>query len=359
MDEGSQVKQTVYFKTNLIIERRSSMKREASQKETVRIGLIGIGLIGKKHAETLMKIKEGTLVAISDIDANFQKTSEELGAKFYLHYEEMIDKEKLHGVLIAVPNELHVPVGTTCAKKGLHLFIEKPIATDLSGADQLIAAAKQNNVRILVGHHRRFNPLIEVTRKIVREGQVGELVGVMIQMATLKSSDYFQVTWRKSKGGGPILNNLIHDIDNLRYICGEIRRVYAEVSNKVRKFPVEDSASVALRFENDALGNILVSDCVPSVYAYESTTKENPFYFHVKENCYYFFGTEASLVFPQLKKRYYPRPDKAGWQYPIIEENIKVVRSDPYLKQLRHFCKVCTGEEFHVHQVKTEEKHWK
>ncbi len=66
---------------------------------------------------------------------------------------------------------------------------------------------------------------------------------------------------------GEITRNLIHGIDNLGYICGEITRVYAEMNNKVRKFPVEDSASVSLRFENSAVGTVLISDCVSSMWS--------------------------------------------------------------------------------------------
>jgi predicted dehydrogenase len=125
----------------------------------------------------------------------------------------------------------------------LHLFVEKPIALSVSEADRLIEAAKKNKVRILVGHQRRFSSLVEKAREIVTGGELGKLVGVTITWALLKPGPYFggPLSWRKEKGGGPILINLIHEIDNLRYICGEIDQVFALVSNKVRNFPVEDT----------------------------------------------------------------------------------------------------------------------
>ncbi|MBM4308085.1 MAG: hypothetical protein FJ123_15245, partial [Deltaproteobacteria bacterium] len=107
---------------------------EGGSMGRVRLGLIGMGMIGKLHAETMSRMKELEFVAASDIDARHQKTAEELGTKFYQSYEEMISKEKLDGVVVAVPNELHLPVGATCAKKGLHLLMEKPIAGDLESA---------------------------------------------------------------------------------------------------------------------------------------------------------------------------------------------------------------------------------
>lgn len=313
----------------------------------VRLGVIGLGMVGKVHAENLKNMENCDLVAICDVDEKHKRMAETLGTRFYSHYQEMIERERLDGVVIALPNDLHAPVGVDCAKKGIHLFVEKPIASNLSEADRLIEAARKSSVRILVGHHRRFSPLVETTRDIIRGGQIGKLVGVTMLWTLLKPFDYFQgpFSWRREKGGGPILINLIHEIDNLRYICGEVTRVYAEVSHKVRKFPVEDSVSVVLRLKDDVLANIFVSDCVPANSAYESATGESPFFPHSPGICYYFFGAEASITFPQLRKLFYPDASKAGWQYPIFEEERKVVREDPYVKELSHFCKVVAGEE--------------
>ena len=316
--------------------------------EGVRLGLIGMGLIGTPHARTLQKVDECALVAISDIDEKYAEAATKLGVNYYRDYAEMIKKEKLQGVIIATPNHLHAPMGITCAQQGLHLFVEKPIAQDLSEADRLIEAAKQNGVRILVGHQRRFNARVEKAREIVRGGELGKLVGATITWALLKPPEYFEgpFAWRKNEGGGPILINLIHEIDNLRYICGEIDEVFAVASNRVRNFSVEDSAAVIFRFENGAVGTAFVSDCVPSMSAYEATTGENPLIPHDFGNCYHFYGTDASLLFPQLKKLFYSDPARLGWHYPITEQGLQVIQEDdPYVKEFRHFAKVIRGEE--------------
>lgn len=323
--------------------------KKAAAPEKVRLGLIGLGLIGTPHARTLKKLDACDLVAVSDIDEKQKENAAASGTQFYRSYEEMIEKESLQGVVIAVPNHLHVPVGITCAQKGLHLFVEKPIAPSVAEADRLIQAAKQNNVRILVGHQRRFNPLVERTREIISGAGLGKLVGVAVMWALLKPALYFEgpLSWRKEKGGGPILINLIHEVDNLRYICGEINQVYAMASNQVRHFPVEDTASITLRFENGALGTIFLSDCAPSQLAYEATTGETPYIYGTdSENCYRFFGTEASLSFPQMKKLFYSEPARVGWNFPMSEERITVVRGeDPYTREFRHFCEVILGKE--------------
>jgi predicted dehydrogenase len=117
------------------------------------------------------------------------------------------------------------------------------------------------------------------------------------------------------------------------------------VSNKVRNFPVEDTTSITLRFKNGALGTIFLSDCTPSLTSWEGTTGENPLLYHDFGNCYNFFGTDASLLFPQMKRRYYSDPAKVGWNYPITEQGYKMVPEDPYIKEFSHFCRVVLGEE--------------
>jgi predicted dehydrogenase len=321
----------------------SGQKRD--DQKTVKLAVIGAGAIGKKHAAIAAELPGCRLVGICDANSTVQSLSDEFGVKFYSDYEEMIASQSPDGVIIATPTELHTPVGIACARHGVHLFVEKPIASDLPDAQKLVESAHENGVRLLVGHHRRFNPLVEMTRRTIQEGKIGKLVAVSSLWVILKPSDYFDVEWRRQSGGGPVLINMIHDIDNMRHICGEIKRVYAETSSAVRGFEVEDTASVSLRFSDGAVGTIIVSDCVPSCWSYEATTGENPYYFRTHENCYHFFGTQGSLTFPELRVVRYANPQQAGWQFPLETEQIAIESYDPLVAQLKHFCKVIAGKE--------------
>ncbi len=315
--------------------------------EKARIGLVGLGLMGAAHARILQRIDLCDLVAVSDADGERQEAADKLGIRFYRDYQELIDRESLHAVVLAVPNHLHAPIGIACAQKGLHLFVEKPIAPSVAEADRLIAAAREHGVRILVGHQRRFSTLVEKAREIVIGGELGRLVGVTVTWALLKPKSYYEgpLSWRREKGGGPILINLIHEIDTLRHICGEIAEIYAAVSNEVRNYQVEDTAVISLRFKNGALGTIFLSDCTPSLTSWEATTGENPFLYSDFGNCCEFFGTEASLLFPQMKRRYYGDPARRGWNHPVTEQGYKMVREDPYVREFNHFCRVVLGKE--------------
>jgi predicted dehydrogenase len=315
-------------------------------KPRIRIVSIGVGMIGHVHAGILSRMDECDYVGISDTDSQNREIAAKLGTKYYEDHREMIDREHPDGVVISVPNELHEPIGCYCLRRGVHVFMEKPIAPTLEGAQALINSARENNVQLLIGHHRRFNPMVVATKELIRRGELGDLVGISVLWGMYKPSEYFEHgAWRKNKGGGTILINTIHEVDNLRFMYGEIERVYAEASNKTRRFEVEDTVCVSLRFKDGVLGTVLMSDTVPSLWAYEATMGENKFFYPTQGDIYHFLGTRASLTFPGMTKVYYSDPSKRGWQHALTTERLAIKSRDPYPEQMAHFCRVITGEE--------------
>ena len=145
----------------------------------------------------------------------------------------------------------------------------------------------------------------------------------------------------------------IHDVDNLRYLFGDVARIYAESSNAIRGFPVEDTAAILIRFNSGVMGTVITSDVVASPYNFESATGENPFYYRAAQDCYRIFGTEASLNFPEMTLWRYTGEGEQGWEDPISSEQIDVEPGVPLKKELRNFCDVirndamprCPGEE--------------
>ncbi len=309
----------------------------------LRIAVIGAGLIGARHARTALAEPGCRLVALADPDAAAAALAGDLGTAYYADFEAMIEKERPDGVVIAAPTNLHAPIGIACAARGIHLLVEKPIAADVASGAELVAAAERNGVRLMVGHHRRFNPAVETAREIVQGGALGRLTAVSAIWATLKPASYFDIDWRRQPGGGPILINLIHDIDNLCHICGEIESVYAEAGHAARGFGVEDSAALTLRFAGGALGTVLVTDATPAPWNWEAGSGDNPDMPYVGENCYHFLGTEASLGFPRLELWRYGAGRPAGWQYELEKEPLPVARGETITAQMAHFCQVIRG----------------
>ena len=314
--------------------------------EPVRLAVIGAGLVGKRHAELVAANSSCVLVGICDIDPSRGQIAEELKVPFYLDVEDLLERELPEGAIISTPNGDHASVVEVCARRTVHVLIEKPIADGMDAAHRIVKAADDTGIQVLVGHHRRHSPFIREARSIVRGGALGRLVAVSMLWALLKPADYFDVDWRRRRiGGGPTLINLIHELDSLRFICGEIRQVYAQSSSEVRKLDVEDSLAISLSFKNGAVGSVLASDTTPSPWSYEATTHENPHYFPTDENCYHFFGTLGSLAFPRMDLWRYADGDKSGWQYPMKKSRNVVERADPLTTQLEHFCRVIKGEE--------------
>ncbi len=312
----------------------------------VRLAAIGVGMIGQLHVKIIKSMEASELVAICDNDSTKTELAKSLGVPYYQDFKQMIHEVPMDGVIISLPNALHESVASACAEKGLHIFLEKPITSVVSEGEQLIKNVKKNNVQLLIAHHRRFNPMIVAMRDIIQSGELGQLIAVSVLWGMYKPSEYFaEAPWRKDIGGGPILINTIHEIDNLRFICGEIERVYAETNNKARKFDVEDSVSVSLRFKNGTLATILMSDATPSPWAYECTMGENPFFQRTKGNIYHYLGTQASISFPGMLKMHYSDATKAGWQHQLTTTQLDVQHADPYLPQLQHFCAVIQGKE--------------
>jgi predicted dehydrogenase len=301
----------------------------------VRIGVIGAGQFGRKHIEAIARDPECELAGVADPAYT--------GEKAFADYREMLAKAKPDGVIIATPNALHVPAALACVERGVPMLVEKPIADTVEDARGLVAAAEKAGVALLVGHHRRHNPILEKAREVVQGGGVGRLIAVTAMWLLRKHDQYYDVAWRREPGGGPLLINCIHDVDDLRFICGEIAEVRAMVSNSARGFPVEDTAAIALRFENGALGTITLSDAVAAPWAWEVTSGEYDFYPEHAENCYFFSGNEGSLAFPRMELWKYG--GKTGWYAPMAKEVLRVERRDSQARQLSHFCRVIRGEE--------------
>lgn len=316
-----------------------------TEKKTIRLCIIGAGAIGQKHALLLRNIDGAELVGISDVNPAAEKFATEIACPYYADYEEMLKELSPEGVIVATPTATHSQTGIACARSGAHILMEKPIAENLEEARKLVDGAEECEVHLLVGHHRRHNPLVESIKETINNGHLGKLVGVNVLWMLKKPDDYYDALWRCKPGGGPFLTNLIHDIDNLRYICGEVQRVYAETSSSVRKLEVEDSGSVVMRFKNGVVASLLVSDCTPSSWSYEQSSGENPFYYRTDGNCYHFFGTEGSLSFPDMNIVHFADKQKTGWQHPLVNSPLDVVSQDPLVVQLKHFCKVIRGKE--------------
>ena len=311
----------------------------------VRIAVIGAGLIGRKHIAVLRSGNpDYTLAAVADPAPAAAAEAKQLGYKCFSGVDEMLDRVKPDGAIIAVPNQLHVPVGLACVARKVAILVEKPVADSVEAALDLVEAAESAGVPFLVGHHRRHNPIMRRAASIVHGGGIGKVVAVSGFWLSHQPKDYFNTAWRKEPGGGTVLINAIHDIDCLRMLCGDVDTVQASASSGTRQFAVEDTAAAVLRFKSGALGTFLVSDTASTPWSWEWTTHENPFYPHEPENCYLIAGTKGSLAVPSLLHRWHEAGSES-WGNPLMQLRAHVVPADAYHEQMRNFTGVIRGTE--------------
>ncbi|MYB48063.1 MAG: Gfo/Idh/MocA family oxidoreductase [Dehalococcoidia bacterium] len=310
----------------------------------VKLAIIGLGLMGNRHIEIVNSFDGCDLVAVCDLNPDLRALADRHKIPFFQDIGEMLDSTRPNGAILATQSAAHIETFEACARRGVHALIEKPVADTTQAALHIAELADLTNTRVLVGHHRRHNPLVKAAHDVVTSGQIGNLLAVSMMWTLMKPDGYFDIGWRSVRpDGGPVLINLVHELDILRYICGEIDQVFAQGRSKARGFEVEDSVSISITFRSGTIATILGSDAVTAPWSYEATTGENPLYFNVPENCYYFTGTEGALAFPQMELWSYPDRDRRGWQHPMEKSVVPVSRADSLTVQLAHFCDVVRG----------------
>lgn len=309
----------------------------------VRIGVIGAGMIGRKHIEVLRSgHPRYMLAAVADPSAQAHKEAEDLDYHCYNSTEELIEKARPDGAVIAVPNQLHVEIGLTCVQHGLPMIIEKPVADTVAQAIKLIDAAEAAGVATLTGHHRRHNPIMQRAAALVQAGTIGTVVTATSIWLVHKPKGYHDPAWRREPGGGPILLNAIHEIDCLRMLCGDVESVLAKTSNTVRGFAVEDSAAAILQFKSGALGTLILSDTVSSPWAWELTSGENANFPKSGQDSILIGGTRGSLSIPSLDVRWHDAGQESWWtELEHRQETIEA--ADPYYEQMLNFSDVIEG----------------
>jgi predicted dehydrogenase len=313
----------------------------------LKIAVIGAGLIGRKHIALIQQSNECDLEAVVDPDETTEALATELGVPRYNDLEALLAERAIDGVILATPNHMHYSQAMSCIYAGVAILIEKPITHTVEQAMALVDAVNKVKARVIVGHHRMHSAIMKEAKAIIERGDIGDVVAVQGSALFYKPDDYFVAgAWRTKAGGGPILINMIHEVGNLRYLCGEIVQVQAMPSNAQRGFEVEDTVAILLRFENGAVGTFLLSDTAASCKSWEQTARENLDYYHDPlENCYHIAGTRGSLSIPTMTVHRFDSGDKPSWYQAMTEDKFAVDVTDPLQSQLEHFCRVIRREE--------------
>ncbi len=311
-----------------------------------RIAIAGAGYIGQAHLAAAQLSGTVELLALVDPAPTAGDIAARAGVLLYSTLDELIAKARPDGIVLATPNQLHLPHALQCIAAGIPILLEKPITPTVKEAESLVRAVEAQNAKVLIGHHRAHSPIMARAREVVQSGQLGRLVSVMGSALFLKPDHYFaDAPWRTQPGAGPILLNMIHEVHNLRILCGDIAAVQAFTSHATRGFAVEDTASISLRFESGVLGTFMLSDTAASAKSWEQTSQENKAYpSYDDEDCYVISGTHGSLSVPTMRIKSYARDEDRSWWKPFDTSVVALTREDPIQRQMEHFGAVVRGE---------------
>ncbi|HBG81387.1 TPA: oxidoreductase [candidate division CPR2 bacterium] len=209
----------------------------------LKTAVVGIGNMGRHHVRNYFEIENSDLIAITDLNEELGKEyADKYKCRYYKDYNEMIEVEKPDAVSIVVPSKFHHKVGKEILSKGIHCLIEKPIATTIEEAKDLIKTAKSNNAKLKIGHIERFNPGVVKLKELIDKGKLGNITSIIARRVGIYPPQI--------KDANVIIDLAVHDIDIINYLLGKKpNKVYSNggraiIGNR------EDYAEIFLKYGN-------------------------------------------------------------------------------------------------------------
>jgi predicted dehydrogenase len=293
--------------------------------DSVRLGIIGMGNIGKYHADYLSKKKVSRceLVAVCDAVAPLDAYQP---LKTFTDGEALIKSGAVDAVIIATPHFQHTTLGIAALEAGVHAMVEKPISSHKADAERLIAASQRNPKVVFGGMFQmRTEPRYQKVRKLIQSGELGQLVRVnWINTDWYRTDAYYasggwRATW-KGEGGGVLLNQCLHNLDTLQWLVGMPRRVRGFCQfGRFHQIEVEDSVTAYLEWANGATG-VFVSSTgeAPGVNRFEIVGSRGTVV--IEHNKLLFTRNEVDMLeFSRTAKQGFVKPEV--WNVEIPFEN--------------------------------------
>jgi len=298
----------------------------------LKLGIIGIGKMGRYHLNISDELQTVEIMGICDAN---EDTRKELSEKFkydiYSDYKELLPK--VEAVILAVPTKYHYEIAKECLLAGVHVLVEKPITTDLKEAEELFKIAAEKNLVLHIGHVERFNGAVQELGKIVKEPHLIESRRVGPYNPAFKNDSI-------------VLDLMIHDIDIIINVLNkDVKHIQAAGSNIYSNKP--DFASVQLVFENDIVANILVSRVTQKKDRTMTISQEDAFinldYTNQDINIYRKGQSEHIFGNKELK-----------YKNEYIVERLFVYKDNPLKQEIKHFIDCITGDVKRVVTVEHE-----
>lgn len=241
-----------------------------TESKQLRVGIIGLGSMGMGHCTTMTDdVPEMTLAAVTDVDpVQLEKVAGEHGIPPFGSYQELVDSGLCDAVIVAVPHPFHPEIAIYAMSKELHVLTEKPLSERVSTADQMLAAARENNVVLAVMFQQRFAGPFAKAIEIAKSGRLGKILRTMAIIPDYRSQAYYdaggwRATW-KGEGGGVVINQSPHAVDVFVQMAGVPEKVLGRTSTTLHDIEVEDCADAMLTYADGGIGYLYCSTIEPS-----------------------------------------------------------------------------------------------
>lgn len=224
---------------------------------TLKSAVIGVGSMGRNHARIYWELPDVEFVGVADGDlAKAEAIAQRYGTKAYTDYRTMLDEQKPDIVTVAVPTIYHLDVALDVISRGIHLLVEKPIAFNLEQGKQIIKAANEASVKLMVGHIERFNPAVIALKQHIADGELGRVFQIDAHRQGPFPARIGDV--------GVVIDLAVHDLDIMRYVTGqEIIRVYAETEHRIHS-QHEDLLAGLVRMADGTVGTLTINWLTPT-----------------------------------------------------------------------------------------------
>lgn len=296
-----------------------------------RVALVGVGAMGRNHLRVLSDLDGVELAALCDQDGRaVEAAARKHSVPGYSSLEQMLERERLDAVVVAVPTRFHEPVGVAAFARGLHVFVEKPIASNLEEGRALIAAARSAKRLLAVGHIERFNPAVRELQRRVSDGEAGRIY----QLQARRLGPFPA----RIRDVGVVIDLATHDVDVMHHLAAsDVQRLYAETEQRIHT-DHEDMLNALLKFESGVLGVLQVNWLTPTKIRELSVLGERGMFVcnYLSQELTYYRNAEMS---PTADAEAHPRAVTQGEAV-----TFPIVQAEPLRLELQSFFEAVRGD---------------
>lgn len=228
----------------------------------VGFAIVGLG-IGLTRCEMMQQVPEARLVAVVDlVEPKAREVAERFGADWYTDHRQVLERPDVDVVGVYTPSGLHLDIALEVAAAGKHVLTTKPMEITLDRVDRIITACDAARVKLATEFAERYHPVNYAIYRAIGDGKLGKMVLGEYSFKCYRNQEYYESnggwrgTWRLD-GGGAIMNQTIHSVDQMLWQMGDAESVTARWGTYTHRIETEDTAAALVTFKSGAMGVLI------------------------------------------------------------------------------------------------------